>query len=124
VGEVTDKEKSDFLGNAYAYLFPIDWPEPFGLTMVEAMACGTPVVAMDAGSVPEVVRDGVSRFICKTIRDFMDCVEEAGKLDRERCRTYAESRFSAAAMADGYEETFERVLALREGDTAQIPVLR
>lgn len=108
IGEIGDADKDEFLGNAFAYLFPIDWPEPFGLTMVEAMACGTPVIAMDCGSVPEVVADGVSGFVCDSLRDFMDAVPKAASLDREACRAYAETRFSAAAMADGYEDVYRR----------------
>jgi glycosyltransferase involved in cell wall biosynthesis len=106
VGEVGDHDKDEFLGNAYAYLFPIDWPEPFGLTMLEAMACGTPVIAMRCGSVPEVVADGVSGFVCDQMREFIDAVPRAGTLDRAACRAYALRRFSAAAMADGYEEVY------------------
>lgn len=106
VGEVNELEKDDFLGNAYAYLFPIDWPEPFGLTMVEAMACGTPVIATRCGSVPEVVEDGVSGFICDEMRGFVNAVERAGELNRGVCRAYAQARFSAAAMTDGYENVY------------------
>lgn len=113
VGELGDADKDEFLGNAFAYLFPIDWPEPFGLTMVEAMACGTPVIAMNCGSVPEVVADGVSGFVCDSLRDFMDAVPKAASLDRAACRTYAEARFSAAAMADGYEDVYRRLACRR-----------
>jgi glycosyltransferase involved in cell wall biosynthesis len=110
VGEVNDAEKNDFLGEAYAYLFPIDWPEPFGLTMIESMACGTPVVAIEAGSVSEVVADGVAGYVCKSLREFIECVPKAGELNRQACRNYAESRFSAAAMADGYEAAYETLV--------------
>jgi len=80
--------------------------------MVEAMACGTPVVAMACGSVPEVVADGVSGFVCSTLRDFIDAVARAGELDRAACRSYAEARFSDRVMADGYERAYgELVLA-------------
>jgi glycosyltransferase involved in cell wall biosynthesis len=116
VGEVDDRDKDEFLGNAYAYLFPIDWPEPFGLTMVEAMACGTPVIAMRCGSVPEVVAHGVSGFICDQMRDFIDAVPRAGTLDRAICRAYAQARFSAAAMADGYEAVYDQVIAGGQGE--------
>ena len=112
VGEVGDKDKDEFLGNAYAYLFPIDWPEPFGLTMVEAMACGTPVVAMDCGSVSEVVEDGVSGFISRSFPELIDSVARARLLDRAGCRAYVEARFSASAMADGYEEVYRQVATL------------
>ena len=110
VGEVGDRDKDEFLGNAFAYLFPIDWPEPFGLTMVEAMACGTPVVATNCGSVPEIVEDGVSGFICESLREMIDKVGSAQRLDRTRCRAYAEARFSATVMADGYEEVYRQTL--------------
>jgi glycosyltransferase involved in cell wall biosynthesis len=110
VGEVGDSDKNEFLGNAYAYLFPIDWPEPFGLTMVEAMACGTPVVATKAGSVPEIVKDGVSGFICRSLRELIDSVAHVQDLDRTATRAYAEARFSAAAMADGYEQVYRQTI--------------
>jgi len=113
VGEVNEREKDDFLGGALAYLFPIDWPEPFGLTMIEAMACGTPVIGMKCGSVPEVVRDGVSGFVCETMQDFMSAVARIGEIDRAGCQADAFARFSASAMADGYEAVY-RQMALRE----------
>jgi glycosyltransferase involved in cell wall biosynthesis len=116
VGEIDDARKDEFLGNAFAYLFPIDWPEPFGLTMVEAMACGTPVIAMNCGSVSEVVTDGVSGFVCDSLRDFMDAVPKAAGIDREACRAYAAARFSAAAMADGYEAVYRQVICGRGTD--------
>jgi len=110
VGEVNEREKDEFLGNAYAYLFPIDWPEPFGLTMVEAMACGTPVIAMNCGSVPEIVRHGVSGFICDSVREFVAAVPHAGALDRVGCRTYAEARFSGAVMTGNYEAVYRQMI--------------
>jgi glycosyltransferase involved in cell wall biosynthesis len=110
VGEVDDAEKDAFLGQAYAYLFPIDWPEPFGLTMVEAMACGTPVVAMGCGSVPEVVAPGITGFICNSLREALDAVPRVAAIDRASCRRHAESLFSASRMADGYERVY-RTLA-------------
>ena len=109
VGEITEAEKDAFLGEAFAYLFPIDWPEPFGLTMIEAMACGTPVIAMRCGSVPEVVRDGVSGLVCDSFTEFIAAVPNAAKIDRAACRRYAEERFSAAAMAEGYERVYARL---------------
>jgi glycosyltransferase involved in cell wall biosynthesis len=113
VGEVGDKDKNEFLGNAYAYLFPIDWPEPFGLTMVESMACGTPVVAMDCGSVSEVVEDGISGFISPSLPELIDSIAPARLLDRAGCRAYVEARFSASAMADGYEDVYRQVATSR-----------
>jgi glycosyltransferase involved in cell wall biosynthesis len=110
VGEVSESEKSDFLGNSFAYLFPIDWPEPFGLTMVEAMACGTPVIAIEAGSVPEVLLNGITGYVCPTFRDFINCVPAAGGLDRGRIREYAQSHFSSQAMVDGYEAVYRNLV--------------
>jgi len=124
VGEVGDRDKDEFLGNAYAYLFPIDWPEPFGLTMVEAMACGTPVVATNCGSVPEVVENGVSGFICRSLREMIDSVAAARRLDRAGCRAYAEARFSAIAMADGYERIYRQTFLSNDPDHAAMESAR
>jgi glycosyltransferase involved in cell wall biosynthesis len=114
VGEIDDREKDAFLGNASAYLFPIDWPEPFGLTMIEAMACGTPVIAMDFGSVREVVADGVSGFICRSFGELCDAIGRIDQIDRAACRQHAIDRFSAARMADGYERVYRDIVRARE----------
>jgi glycosyltransferase involved in cell wall biosynthesis len=113
VGEVDERGKEELLGGAYAYLFPIDWPEPFGLTMAEAMATGTPVVAYRAGSVPEVVEDGVTGFVCKTIAEMIAAIPRVKELDRRACRERAERLFSPKAMADGYERAYASVVAAR-----------
>ncbi len=113
IGEVNEQEKDTLLGMAYAYLFPIDWPEPFGLTMVEAMATGTPVIAYQAGSVPEVVVDGETGFVCETFGAMLEAVPRIGEIDRRACRAHVERHFSAAAMADGYERVYQ-VLTDRE----------
>ncbi len=120
LGEIGEAEKDEFLGNAYAYLFPIDWPEPFGITMVEAMACGTPVIAMAQGSVSEVVDDGRTGFVCRTIADMIAAVREVPRIDRRQCRRRAAERFSVERMADGYEAVYRHVLAeaLMAGDGA------
>jgi glycosyltransferase involved in cell wall biosynthesis len=110
VGEATEEEKDELLGGAYAYLFPIDWPEPFGLTMVEAMATGTPVIAYRAGSVPEVVIDGVTGFSSDTVTGMVQAVERIHEINRYDCRADVEARFSAAAMADGYERAYAAVI--------------
>jgi len=110
IGEVDERGKDELLGGAYAYLFPIDWPEPFGLTMVEAMATGTPVVAYRAGSVDEVVVDGVTGFISETVHGMVEAVGRIGDIDRRACRAHVEEHFSAATMADGYERVY-RTLA-------------
>jgi glycosyltransferase involved in cell wall biosynthesis len=110
VGEVDEHEKDELLGNAYAYLFPIDWPEPFGLTMVEAMATGTPVIASRNGSTSEVVRDGVSGFVCSTVKEMIEAVPRVASLNRADCRQHAERHFSPAAMADGYEAVYQQIM--------------
>src|SRR5262249_30291716 len=96
VGEIGDRDKDEFLGNAYGLLFPIDWPEPFGLVMIEALACGTPVVAYNKGSVPEVIQDGVTGFIVEKLEAAVEAVDRLGSLSRQRCRQVFEQRFSAA----------------------------
>jgi glycosyltransferase involved in cell wall biosynthesis len=109
VGEVSEAEKGDFLRGALALLFPIDWPEPFGLAMIEAMACGTPVIAFRAGSVPEVVDEGQSGAIVDTVEQGVACVEAAKTWDRRRCREIFERRFSAHRMASDYAQLYEQV---------------
>ena len=110
VGEIDEAQKDDFLGNAFAYLFPINWPEPFGITMIEAMACGTPVIAMCHGSVPEVVVDGCTGFICRSMGEMIASVGKVDRLDRRACRTHTARRFSVERMVDGYEAAYRRVL--------------
>ncbi len=102
LGEIDERAKTELLGGALALLFPIDWPEPFGLAMIEAMACGTPVIAFARGSVPEVVDPGVTGFIVTSIEEAVACVERARSLDRHECRRQFERRFCAARMAHEY----------------------
>jgi glycosyltransferase involved in cell wall biosynthesis len=109
VGEVDEVAKDELLGGAYAYVFPIDWPEPFGLTMIEAMATGTPVIAMARGSVPEVVADGETGFVCNSVDEMVAAVERVSYLDRLACRSRVEQLFSASRMADEYEELYGRL---------------
>jgi len=118
IGEIGEREKQEFLGNAYALLFPIDWSEPFGLVMIEAMACGTPVVAFLRGSVPEVIDEGVTGFIVQSIEEAVVALERIQHLDRERCREVFERRFSATRMANDYVKIYEKVLASRNGNGA------
>jgi glycosyltransferase involved in cell wall biosynthesis len=114
LGEITQEEKADLLERATAVLFPIDWDEPFGLVMTEAMACGTPVIASRRGSVPEVVVDGVTGFIV-SVENFAAEATEALKhideIDPEACRAWVVERFSKEAMVEGYERVFDRVLS-------------
>ncbi|MGC1321386.1 MAG: glycosyltransferase family 4 protein [Candidatus Udaeobacter sp.] len=109
VGEISDQQKNEFLGNAYALLFPIDWPEPFGLVMIEAMACGTPVIAYDRGSVPEVMENGVTGFIVSDIEQAAEAVGRVRDLSRARCREVFEKRFTASRMASDYINAFTRL---------------
>lgn len=109
VGEIGDGEKSAFLGGAAALLFPIDWPEPFGLVMIEAMACGTPVIAWDNGSVPEVVEDGLTGFIVRSEAEASAAIARLWELDRGKIRARFEERFSAFAMARRYLEIYDRL---------------
>src|SRR5213596_1199277 len=110
VGEISDEEKDEFLGNAYALLFPIDWPEPFGLVMIEAMACGTPVIAYDGGAVSEVIEEGQTGFIVKELKDAAEAVRRVPELSRACCREAFEKRFTAARMASNYLQVYERVI--------------
>jgi glycosyltransferase involved in cell wall biosynthesis len=123
IGEVNEDEKDELLGNAYAYLFPIDWPEPFGLTMVEALATGTPVIASRNGSTPEVIRDGVTGFVCATVKEMIEAVPKVASLDRAACRQDAERRFSPAAMATAYEAIYRQVRESQPLGQASQPTL-
>jgi glycosyltransferase involved in cell wall biosynthesis len=126
VGEVTDEEKDAFLGQALALLFPIKWPEPFGLVMAEAMATGTPVITSRFGSVPEVVEDGVTGVLCDSVEEMALACERVERLDRSACRQRVEQRFSMQAMVDGYEAIYQRLTIERqngpvlEGDTSSV----
>jgi glycosyltransferase involved in cell wall biosynthesis len=112
IGEVTEAEKNALLGGAYALLFPIDWPEPFGLAMIEAMATGTPVVTYDAGSVREIVVDGETGFIRARVSDMVVALDSVPRLNRAACRARVEQLFSATALADGYERIYRQVAGL------------
>jgi glycosyltransferase involved in cell wall biosynthesis len=113
IGEITESEKTDFLGNAYAYLFPIDWPEPFGLTMIEAMACGTPTIAFRSGAVPEVLEDGISGFIVNTEECAVKALQQVPRLNRAKCRAMFEKRFLDTRMAEDYLDVYEAVIGER-----------
>jgi glycosyltransferase involved in cell wall biosynthesis len=110
VGEIDDAGKPEFLGNAAALLFPIDWPEPFGLVMIESMACGTPVIAWREGSVPEVVDEGRTGFIVDSIQAGVEAVARCRELDRHAVRRRFEQRFDARRMAADYESLYVRMV--------------
>jgi glycosyltransferase involved in cell wall biosynthesis len=108
VGPVDDEEKNELLGRAAAFLMPIDWEEPFGIVMAEAMACGTPVIGTRRGSVPEVVVEGKTGFVSDTVDEMVSAVEWIPDLDRTACRRRCEAHFSARAVVDAYLELYER----------------
>jgi len=110
IGEIGDAEKSGFLSEAAALLFPIDWPEPFGLVLIESMACGTPVVAWNCGSVPEIIDDGVTGCIVQSMDEAVDAVGRVAGLDRRRIRAVFERRFSAPVMAGNYARHYWQLL--------------
>jgi glycosyltransferase involved in cell wall biosynthesis len=110
IGELDDRAKDDFLGNALALLFPIDWPEPFGLTMIESLACGTPVIAWQHGSVAEVLEAGVTGFLCEDVGAAVRAVGRLDRLSREACRESFERRFTSERMAGDYLELYERLI--------------
>jgi len=110
LGEIHEAEKGEFLGNAAALLFPIDWPEPFGLVMIEALACGTPVVAYRHGSVPEVLADKRAGFIVSEFDEAVQAARTVDHLDRRACRDYFEERFQVARMAHDYLNVYEQLV--------------
>jgi len=111
IGEINERQKADFLGNALALLFPIDWPEPFGLNMIEAMACGTPVLAFGCGSVPEIIEDGMTGIIVGTMNEAIEALPRVIALDRKVVRGRFEQRFSGARMAQDYASVYRSLLA-------------
>jgi glycosyltransferase involved in cell wall biosynthesis len=110
IGEITDLEKQEFMGNALACLMPIDWPEPFGINMIEAMACGTPTIAFRHGSVPEIITDGLNGFIVDSVEEAVDAVSRIHLLSRADCRQVFEERFTSARMAADYLRIYEEQL--------------
>lgn len=125
VGEISDHEKNEFLGNASALLFPIDWEEPFGIVLIEAMACGVPVIAFPRGSVPEIIEDGRTGFLVNDVDSAVKAVERIPELDREDCRRRFEKCFTSRRMARDYVDIYEKIaypepatLVVSHGDLA------
>lgn len=110
IGEITETEKDDFLGNAYALLFPINWPEPFGLVMIESMACGTPMIAFRCGSVPEVMRHGETGYIVNNVDEALEVLPDISKLNRQQCRLIFEDLFSSRRMAHDYLNVYQQLI--------------
>jgi glycosyltransferase involved in cell wall biosynthesis len=111
LGEIAEHEKANFLGQATALVFPVDWPEPFGLVMIEAMACGTPVIAFRCGSVPEVVENGVSGFVVESVKQAATVVKRVASLDRAKVRAAFEQRFTIERTANDYLEKYRELTA-------------
>jgi len=117
IGEIGYPDKNEFLGNALAFLFPIDWPEPFGLVMIESLACGTPVIAYPRGSVPEIIEDGHTGFLVKNAQAGAKAVRKVSQINRADCRRSFDERFTSARMATDYLALYERL-------TQEVPDLR
>jgi glycosyltransferase involved in cell wall biosynthesis len=116
IGEIGESQKSEFLGRAKALLFPIDWPEPFGLVLIEAFACGVPVVAFARGSVPEIVQEGETGFIVHDVNEAIAATREVERLDRAACRASFERRFTSFRMASDYVRLYEQLLGRADTD--------
>lgn len=123
IGEIGEADKAEFLGKAKALLFPIDWPEPFGLVMIEALACGTPVVAFRDGSVEEIIDDGASGLVVSDIDSAVGAVDRIGNISREECRRIFESRFSVNRMVADYLKIYARLARSTDGveDVEPVP---
>lgn len=122
IGEIGDDRKGEFLGNAAGLLFPIAWREPFGLVMIEAMACGTPVIAYENGAVPEVLEDGVTGFIVRNEREAIEAVRRIGTLDRDRIRAEFDRRFTAHHMAQNYLKLYARLARMQRMGTNPLSI--
>jgi glycosyltransferase involved in cell wall biosynthesis len=125
LGEVSQAEKKSLMGQATATLFPITWPEPFGLVMAESMACGTPVIAMAMGSAPEIVVDGSTGFLCLTLEDCIAAVAKIPSISRQDCRDHVAVNFGVARMVDGYEAVYRQLIneRLSAGPAANPPAI-
>ncbi|MBU0625353.1 glycosyltransferase family 4 protein, partial [Patescibacteria group bacterium] len=110
IGEASNVDKIDYFRNAKALLFPIQWEEPFGLVMIEAMACGTPVIALNRGSAKEIIRDGETGFVVEDLKGLIEATQAVNKINRRACRDRVERLFSLEKMVDGYERVFKRII--------------
>lgn len=122
LGEITDEEKDEFIGNAIALVCPYDWPEPFGIVLIEALACATPVLAYRRGSIPEIIESGVTGFISETLEEMISSVNDLGTIDRRACRESFDRRFTAERMVGDYLKVYEEVV--RENHIVFSPQLR
>jgi len=115
IGEVNEERRNELMSKAYAFLHPITWREPFGLTLIEAMACGCPVIAMNKGSIPEIIKTGVTGYVVEDVEGMIDAVLAIDKIDRAACRARALEMFNVERMADGYEAIYQRLLSGENG---------
>jgi glycosyltransferase involved in cell wall biosynthesis len=109
-GEVSDEEKKRLFAGATAFVYPLQWDEPFGIVMIEAMACGTPVVTYKRGAAPELVENGVNGYLADDFEDLLDCIGRVQEIKPKRCREYVEKHFSVDAMVDGYERVYRQIM--------------
>jgi glycosyltransferase involved in cell wall biosynthesis len=115
VGEIAGKDKMPFINRAKALLFPIKWNEPFGMAVVEALACGTPVVAMNRGAMPEIITHGENGFLANNYQEFKEYMQRVGEIDPKACRASVRQKFSADRAAKGYIDRYKTVIALAQG---------
>lgn len=115
IGEVDEEERNRLMSRALCFLHPVTWKEPFGLTLIEAMACGCPVIAFRKGSIPEIIEDGRTGFVVSDVEEMIEAVERVKEISREECRKYALDKFNATVMVDAYEKVYKKVLNLKEG---------
>jgi glycosyltransferase involved in cell wall biosynthesis len=120
LGEANHEQKNELIGGAVATLFPITWREPFGLVMVESMAAGTPVIAMNLGSTSEVIAHGKTGFLCQSVDEFVEAIDKAAQLNRYACREHVMNHFSVQRMTDGYEAVYQQILAERFAQNGHI----
>ncbi len=118
-GEIGEKDKNEFLGHALALLMPVNWPEPFGLVSIEALACGTPVIAYNRGAVPEILKDGLTGFVVPNLQAATHAIPQLPKVSRRACRRHFETRFTASRMSKDYEILYNKLMNLN----AEPPVL-
>lgn len=111
VGEKTEQERNEIVKKAKAFIFPLDWPEPFGLVLIESLACGTPVITRNRGSIPEIIVHGKTGFICETVDEMAEAVRNIGSIDRMTCRRHVEQNFSISRMVTKYESIYKQLIA-------------
>ncbi len=121
IGEVDETQRNELMSKAKCFLHPVTWPEPFGLTLIESMACGCPVVAFNQGSIPEVIQHGKTGFVTENVEEMINAVQQIGTIDRQYCRTYSLKNFSAKRMADGYEKIYQDMINQQSSIKDKVP---